>query len=248
MLAGLIDGWSAEKMCEHWVVSITTVRSQIRAVLAKLGVRSQLSTVAKARSAGCASDTISFEWRSTDVGCGGGAPRVFVRGLQASQINTHDFLGSPAQCGTAPDADGWRTVSMVLPAGFPTGPAGDTGIVADSTGGATGVIEYRNVVIGGKTVVGEFNICDPSYEALDVNVPGPLGGEASPLCYLSGSPILVVQNVAPNAFVDTTISLSLRGSASNVWANKVGTADLIVIATQAGQAPANQADQSGSDA
>jgi two-component system, NarL family, nitrate/nitrite response regulator NarL len=52
VLAGLMDGKSAEHLAEDWVVSLATVRSQIRAVLMKLGVNSQLSAVALARRAG----------------------------------------------------------------------------------------------------------------------------------------------------------------------------------------------------
>jgi two-component system, NarL family, nitrate/nitrite response regulator NarL len=52
VLAALMDGRSAEAMAEGWVVSLATVRSQIRSVLMKLGVNSQLAAVALARRAG----------------------------------------------------------------------------------------------------------------------------------------------------------------------------------------------------
>jgi DNA-binding NarL/FixJ family response regulator len=52
VLDALIDGWSADKLAAEWVVSVTTVRSQIRSILLKLGVNSQLSAVAMARRAG----------------------------------------------------------------------------------------------------------------------------------------------------------------------------------------------------
>jgi DNA-binding NarL/FixJ family response regulator len=52
VLAALLDGWSADRIAEEWVVSITTVRSQIRSILLKLGVNSQLQAVAEARRAG----------------------------------------------------------------------------------------------------------------------------------------------------------------------------------------------------
>jgi two-component system, NarL family, nitrate/nitrite response regulator NarL len=52
VLAGLMDGRSAEQIASEWVVSITTVRSQIRSLLMKLDVNSQLSAVALARKAG----------------------------------------------------------------------------------------------------------------------------------------------------------------------------------------------------
>jgi two-component system, NarL family, nitrate/nitrite response regulator NarL len=52
VLGALLDGWSADRIAEEWVVSITTVRSQIRSILLKLGVKSQLQAVAEARRAG----------------------------------------------------------------------------------------------------------------------------------------------------------------------------------------------------
>jgi DNA-binding NarL/FixJ family response regulator len=51
-LAAMMDGQSADEIARDWVVSVTTVRSQIRSVLLKLGVNSQLSAVAFARKAG----------------------------------------------------------------------------------------------------------------------------------------------------------------------------------------------------
>lgn len=52
VLVLLLDGESAEKIAERSFVSLATVRSQIRAVLLKLGVNSQLAAVALARNAG----------------------------------------------------------------------------------------------------------------------------------------------------------------------------------------------------
>ena len=52
MLGALIDGMSAEEIAEADFVALTTIRSQIRAILQKLGVRSQLAAVAKANRAG----------------------------------------------------------------------------------------------------------------------------------------------------------------------------------------------------
>jgi DNA-binding NarL/FixJ family response regulator len=52
VLASLMGGQSAERIAADAVVSLATVRSQIRAILAKLGVNSQLSAVALARRAG----------------------------------------------------------------------------------------------------------------------------------------------------------------------------------------------------
>lgn len=52
VLAALVDGLSAEEIAETQFVALTTVRSQIRAVLHKLGVRSQLAAVAHANRVG----------------------------------------------------------------------------------------------------------------------------------------------------------------------------------------------------
>jgi DNA-binding NarL/FixJ family response regulator len=52
VLAALVEGLSAEEIAESHFVSLTTVRSQIRAVLQKLGVRSQLAAVAYANRVG----------------------------------------------------------------------------------------------------------------------------------------------------------------------------------------------------
>ncbi|HSL56700.1 MAG TPA: response regulator transcription factor [Acidimicrobiales bacterium] len=52
VLAGLAQGLSADELAALHFVSITTVRSQIRSVLSKLGVSSQLSAVALAHASG----------------------------------------------------------------------------------------------------------------------------------------------------------------------------------------------------
>lgn len=52
VLAALVDGHSADHIAQTAVVSLATVRSQIKSILAKLGVNSQLSAVALARQAG----------------------------------------------------------------------------------------------------------------------------------------------------------------------------------------------------
>jgi len=52
VLHALMQGWTADVMAEQWFVSMATVRSQIRAVLQKLVVHSQLAAVAAAREAG----------------------------------------------------------------------------------------------------------------------------------------------------------------------------------------------------
>jgi DNA-binding NarL/FixJ family response regulator len=48
VLAALTDGLNAEEIARAHFVALTTVRSQIRSVLQKLGVRSQLAAVAVA--------------------------------------------------------------------------------------------------------------------------------------------------------------------------------------------------------
>ena len=52
VLSALIDGLSGEEIAEAHFVALTTVRSQIRSLLQKLGVRSQLAAVAHANRAG----------------------------------------------------------------------------------------------------------------------------------------------------------------------------------------------------
>ena len=52
VLAGLYDGLAADAIAERDYVSLPTVRSQIRGILQKLGVNSQLAAVASARNAG----------------------------------------------------------------------------------------------------------------------------------------------------------------------------------------------------
>ena len=52
VLGALVDGLSAEEIAEAHFVALTTVRSQVRGILQKLGVRSQLAAVATANRAG----------------------------------------------------------------------------------------------------------------------------------------------------------------------------------------------------
>ena len=52
VLMSLMDGAAAETIAKTSFVSVATVRSQIRSILAKLGVNSQLAAVALARKAG----------------------------------------------------------------------------------------------------------------------------------------------------------------------------------------------------
>jgi DNA-binding NarL/FixJ family response regulator len=51
VLAEMMKGRSADQIAQGWTVSTATVRSQIRAVLSKLGVNSQLAATARAREA-----------------------------------------------------------------------------------------------------------------------------------------------------------------------------------------------------
>ncbi len=57
VLAELMEGHCAEEIASAAFVSISTVRSQIKAILHKLGVNSQLAAVALARRAGWSLDT-----------------------------------------------------------------------------------------------------------------------------------------------------------------------------------------------
>ena len=52
VLAALTEGKSVESIASEWVVSTATVRTQVRGILTKLDVNSQLAAVAKARAAG----------------------------------------------------------------------------------------------------------------------------------------------------------------------------------------------------
>ena len=52
VLGALSEGKSVETIAAEWVVSPATVRTQVRGVLTKLDVRSQLAAVAKAQEAG----------------------------------------------------------------------------------------------------------------------------------------------------------------------------------------------------
>lgn len=56
VLARVVVGEPAEMIAEHFYVSLATVRSQIRSILAKLDVKSQLAAVAMARRAGWPED------------------------------------------------------------------------------------------------------------------------------------------------------------------------------------------------
>lgn len=89
---------------------------------------------------------VSFEWRSTDVNCGGGVPRVFI---QAGAYNTFD--GNPNQCGGTADADGWRTVTGTV-SGIVDGQVGHFGLVNDNPSDR-GTIQFRNVTVDGVSLL-----------------------------------------------------------------------------------------------
>ena len=94
-------------------------------------------------------DTISFEWRSDDVACAGGVPRVFIQG---GAYNTFDAdPAGPGACGAAPDGDGWRTVTGTV-SGITNGDADYTGIVNDNPSDP-GTIQVRNLLIDGVAVL-----------------------------------------------------------------------------------------------
>ena len=52
VLGSLMRGKSADAIADESVVSVATIRTQIRSILAKLGVNSQLAAVARAQQAG----------------------------------------------------------------------------------------------------------------------------------------------------------------------------------------------------
>ncbi len=52
VLRALADGRTVEVIADEWVVSPATVRTQVRGILTKLGVGTQLAAVAQARRAG----------------------------------------------------------------------------------------------------------------------------------------------------------------------------------------------------
>jgi DNA-binding NarL/FixJ family response regulator len=56
VLIALAAGKSVESIASEWVVSTATVRTQVRGILTKLDVNSQLAAVAKARAAGVLDD------------------------------------------------------------------------------------------------------------------------------------------------------------------------------------------------
>lgn len=89
-------------------------------------------------------DVISFQYQLEDMACGGGVPRVFVRG---GAENTWD---TSLDCGT--ESGGWATVTYTLSkVGAVAAPAGHTGIVNDNTSDE-GIMRVRNLVIDGQEI------------------------------------------------------------------------------------------------
>jgi two-component system, NarL family, nitrate/nitrite response regulator NarL len=76
VLAELMEGHCAEEIATAAFVSISTVRSQIKAILQKLGVNSQLAAVAKARRAGWSLDNHSGDFAAKPLGRGSSPPGV----------------------------------------------------------------------------------------------------------------------------------------------------------------------------
>ena len=52
VLAGLVDGYSVDEIAKQQTVAVSTVRTHVRRILEKLGVRSQLAAVAEAHRCG----------------------------------------------------------------------------------------------------------------------------------------------------------------------------------------------------
>jgi hypothetical protein len=194
--------------------------------------------------------TIGFQWQSADVTCAGGVPRLFVQG---GAYNTFDIdPAGPLACGSTPDANGWRTVSQTVPANI-NGEAGYVGIVNDATASDPGTILVRNVVIGAANLSSPAtqNFCSvPNSNLFQVRVNSETHDTGfNELCNLptGSAPILFATNVQVGQTRNVDVTLLLGAAAGNDLANKFGTSDLVVIATQAGQAPTAQADQVGND-
>lgn len=94
-------------------------------------------------------DVLSFEYRSSDVTCAGGVPRVFIQGGAYNSFD-QDPAG-PGACGSDTDGDGWFTVTGTI-AGIVDGTAGHVGLVNDNPADP-GTIEFRNVAVGGISVL-----------------------------------------------------------------------------------------------
>lgn len=94
-------------------------------------------------------DTLRFEYRTHDVACAGGTPRVFIQG---GAYNTFDAdPAGPGACGTDTDGDGWFTVTGTV-SGITDGTAGDVGLVNDNPADP-GTVQFRNVTLDGVSLL-----------------------------------------------------------------------------------------------
>ncbi len=59
VLAGLVDGRSVDEIASEQIVAVSTVRTHVRRILEKLGVRSQLAAVAEAHRCGWPPERLS---------------------------------------------------------------------------------------------------------------------------------------------------------------------------------------------
>ena len=98
-------------------------------------------------------DTLSFEYRTSDVTCAGGTPRVFIQGGAYNSFD-QDPAG-PGACGTDADDDGWYTVTGTID-GIVNGTAGHVGFVNDNPADP-GTVEFRNLKINGTSVLPPAN-------------------------------------------------------------------------------------------
>jgi DNA-binding NarL/FixJ family response regulator len=81
VLAEMMHGYQTDKIGHRLFVSEATVRTHVRAVLQKLGVRSQLAAVARARDAG---------WRP-ELGASSGSPRLPCQRSDAVHYTTDSW-------------------------------------------------------------------------------------------------------------------------------------------------------------
>jgi hypothetical protein len=192
-------------------------------------------------------DVLSFEYRLGEgQSCAGGVPRVFIQG---GAYNTFDVdPAGPLACGTDTDGDGWSTVTQTL-SGITAGPIGLVAYVNDQTANP-GKIEYRALTLNNVDLNPgpHFNECVAGDHQLLVSLDGPsYHSGALDLCNLPTTMPALAAGVQPGDSADLSVTIALQGTAGNRWANKVGTAQLVAVATQAGQAPTFQADQTGND-
>ena len=136
VLAELMEGHCAEEIAHAAFVSVSTVRSQIKAILQKLGVSSQLAAVALARRAGWSLDSPAENSPSSSTRgrlgvttrCGSGTichasgagdqaapPPIFARVSASSRAS---MSSGPAACiSSAPTRSSWvwRHPSLTRP-------------------------------------------------------------------------------------------------------------------------------------